>query len=214
MTIFSGRFVVPFLATLLLVPPAGAAATARAMPVPISTTDARTALAGLTVAKRGTLHGYSHIRFMPDWAPQRGACDTREIVLNRDGEAVRRDASCRVLAGTWYSRYDGELLTSEAELDVDHLVPLANAWRSGADAWTDAQRHAFANDLIRPELVTVSESANIDKGGSTPVTWRPPVTGYWCTYARSWITVKQHYALRITKAEKAALIEMLDTCSA
>lgn len=210
MTIFSGRFVVPLLAILLVVPPFSASAAA--LPHPMSEDGARSALDGLTVAERGTLDGYSHDRFMPEWAPQWGMCDTREIVLDRDGESVERDGSCRVVAGTWYSQYDGKVLTSEAKIDVDHLVPLANAWRSGANTWSDARRHAFANDLIRPELITVSATANIAKGGSTPITWRPPLIGYWCTYARSWVTVKRHYALRVTKEEKAALIEMLDTC--
>ncbi|YCK33384.1 GmrSD restriction endonuclease domain-containing protein [Actinomadura sp. ATCC 39365] len=85
-------------------------------------------------------------------------------------------------------------------------------WVSGANAWTDERRQAFANDLTRPELIAVSESVNLDKAGSSPATWRPPRRSYWCTYARAWITVKHHYGLTITYREKRALIRMLRTC--
>ncbi|MEU4577795.1 HNH endonuclease family protein [Nonomuraea sp. NPDC023979] len=175
--------------------------------------QAREQLDALTVGQRGSLAGYSHSSFMPEWAAQEGTCDTRETVLLRDGHGVQADADCRPVAGTWESPYDGRTLTSSDQIDVDHVVPLANAWRSGADSWSPERRRAFANDLTRPELVVVSESVNLDKGGRTPVTWRPPRTAYWCTYARAWIGVKHHYGLRVTEAEKSALTDMLATCS-
>jgi hypothetical protein len=211
MTDIPRRYVVPVFAALVLASPS-TTTSATSRPEPLVKELARQALDDLAVGERGSLDGYSHLLFMPEWEPQRGRCDTREIVLTRDAETVRRDASCRVLDGIWYSRYDGQTLTSESQLDVDHVVPLANAWRSGANVWSDARRRAFANDLERPELITVSAVANVAKGGATPVTWKPPLTGYWCTYARSWITVKHYYGLRVTKAEKAALTDMLDTC--
>ncbi|MEV3980830.1 DUF1524 domain-containing protein [Nonomuraea sp. NPDC049758] len=91
------------------------------------------------------------------------------------------------------------------KIDVDHLVPLANAW-------TDERRQAFANDLTRPELIAVSESVNLDKAGGSPATWRPPRRSYRCTYALAWITVKHHYGLTVTHREKRALSRMLRTC--
>ncbi|NUR83870.1 MAG: HNH endonuclease [Nonomuraea sp.] len=169
-------------------------------------------LAKLKVARPYSLHGYSHKRFMPRWAHHRGSCDSRETVLARDGHRVRRNKACHPVRGVWYSPYDGRRMTHVRQADVDHLVPLANAWVSGANRWSQARRRAFANDLTRPELLTVSHSANLAKGGSSPSTWRPQRRSYWCRYARNWITVKRHYRLNVTWAEKRALANMLRTC--
>ncbi|MEU1723887.1 HNH endonuclease family protein [Nonomuraea sp. NPDC005692] len=182
------------------------------LPEPTSVVRARGELRELVVAEARSLRGYSHERFMPSWTEAEGACDTREVVLRRDAVSVTTDVDCEAVRGTWFSEYDGLTLHSEEQIDVDHLVPLANAWVSGANAWTDERRQAFANDLTRPELIAVSESVNLDKAGSSPATWRPPRRSYWCTYARAWITVKHHYGLTITYREKRALIRMLRTC--
>lgn len=169
-------------------------------------------LGQLKVAKALSGRGYSHRRFQPRWAHHRGTCDAREVVLARDGRGVRRNKYCHPVKGTWYSPYDGKVLKSEKLVDVDHVVPLAYAWRSGAKRWSQAKRRAFANDLTRPELKVVSHSINIAKGGKGPQSWRPPRRGYWCRYATSWISVKHHYRLFVTKREKKALINMLRTC--
>ncbi|NUR91534.1 MAG: HNH endonuclease [Nonomuraea sp.] len=184
-----------------------------ALPEPTSAVRAHNELKELVVAEQRSLTGYSHSRFMPSWAEAEGPCDTREVVLRRDAVDVTTNTNCQAVRGTWYSEYDGLTLHSEEQIDVDHLVPLANAWVSGANAWTDAQRQTFANDLTRPELIAVSESANLDKAGSSPATWRPPRRAYWCTYARAWITVKHHYALTVSAKEKRALRRMLGTCA-
>lgn len=169
-------------------------------------------LAQLKVARPLSMRGYSHRRFQPRWAHHRGRCDAREVVLARDGRGVRRNAACHPVKGRWYSPYDGKWLKGEKQVDVDHVVPLAYAWRSGASTWSQARRRAFANDLTRPELIAVSHSANIAKGGQGPQSWRPPRRSHWCRYATSWITVKHHYRLFVTPREKVALLNMLRTC--
>ncbi|MFF0865230.1 HNH endonuclease family protein [Nonomuraea sp. NPDC003560] len=173
---------------------------------------ARRMLAQLRVARPLSLRGYTHRRFQPRWGRHKGRCDVRETVLARDGRRVRRNAACHPVKGVWYSPYDGRRLKSERMVDVDHVVPLAYAWRSGAKRWSQARRRAFANDLTRPELVTVSHSANIAKGGQGPQSWRPRRRAYWCRYATSWITVKHHYRLFVTRSERVALSNMLRTC--
>ncbi|RBQ21101.1 HNH endonuclease [Spongiactinospora rosea] len=174
--------------------------------------QARRMLARLKVARPLSISGYSRKRFQPRWARHKGNCDTRETVLARDGRRVRRNAACHPVKGVWYSPYDGKRLKSERQVDVDHVVPLAYAWRSGAKRWSQAKRRAFANDLTRPELLTVSHSANIAKGGQGPQSWRPQRRAYWCRYASSWISVKHHYRLFVTRKEKRALNNMLRTC--
>ncbi|QYC42422.1 hypothetical protein Nocox_24095 [Nonomuraea coxensis DSM 45129] len=177
-----------------------------------SAARARRLLDQLKVARPLPIRGYSHRRFMPRWAHHKGTCDARETVLSRDGRRVRRNAACHPVKGVWYSPYDGKWLKSERLVDVDHVVPLAYAWRSGASRWSQAKRRAFANDLTRPELITVSHSANLAKGGQGPQSWRPQRRAHWCRYATSWITVKHHYRLFVTRRERVALLNMLRTC--
>jgi hypothetical protein len=110
------------------------------------------------------------------------------------------------------SVYDDRVLSDPADVEVDHLVPLANAWRSGADKWTDAQRGAFANDLVRPELAAVSASANRAKGDQDPSQWKPSSRDAWCQYAKDWVEVKHFWRLTVTDRERAALADMLETC--
>ncbi|MFF2568548.1 HNH endonuclease family protein [Streptomyces sp. NPDC058084] len=172
---------------------------------------ARTQLAGLKVAPQRSMTGYSRDRF-PHWAEQGENCNTREAVLERDGSDVRRDGECRAVSGTWVSVYDGRTVTKASGLDIDHMVPLANAWRSGADGWTQEKRKAFANDLTHPQLLAVSAVTNRSKGDQGPDEWQPPARTYWCTYARAWTSVKSTYGLTVTPAEKAELVRMLDTC--
>lgn len=198
----------------LLVIPISAALPASAEPRKRSHAEAsaRRMLTQLKVARPLSARGYSRKRFQPLWARHKGACSVRETVLARDGRKVRRNAACHPVKGRWYSPYDGKWLKSEKYVDVDHVVPLSYAWRSGAKRWSQAKRRAFANDLTRPELLTVSHSANIAKGGQGPQSWRPPRRAYWCRYATSWITVKRHYRLFVTRNERAALLNMLRTC--
>ncbi|MBG0825974.1 HNH endonuclease [Planomonospora sp. ID91781] len=182
------------------------------LPIPSAEPVARTLLRELRVAAPRPMTGYSRERF-PHWAAQGSGCDTREMVLARDGQNVQRDAACRAVAGTWHSAYDGRTLSAASQVDVDHVVPLAEGWRSGADAWSDTERKAFANDLTRPQLIAVSAAANRAKGDQPPNLWKPPLRGAWCVYARAWIDVKHHYTLTVTDPERRALAEMLDTCT-
>ncbi|MFI5987682.1 DUF1524 domain-containing protein [Streptomyces sp. NPDC051555] len=173
---------------------------------------ARTELASLTVEAPHSMTGYSRARF-PHWAQQGARCDTREVVLARDGQEVVRDEECRAVSGTWVSPYDDKVLTAASQVDIDHIVPLANAWRSGADLWDTPKRKAFANDLEGPQLLAVSAASNRSKGDQSPDQWSPPSRAYWCTYSRAWTHIKHTYQLTITEPELDQLNRMLDTCA-
>jgi hypothetical protein len=97
-------------------------------------------------------------------------------------------------------------------VDIDHVVPLSNAWRTGASSWTTAKRQAFANDLSYPQLIAVTDNVNQSKGDQSPATWKPSRTAYWCTYAKMWIHVKYKYALTINATEEDELYRMLSYC--
>ncbi|MEV7554138.1 HNH endonuclease family protein [Amycolatopsis sp. NPDC089917] len=191
---------------------AGVVGVAEATPPGIpSTATAKTQLAGLTVKPDGSSSGYSRDKF-PHWADQGNSCNTREVVLKRDGTNVKQDSSCAAVSGSWFSPYDDATWTAASDLDIDHVVPLSAAWRTGASSWTTAQRQAFANDLSAPQLIAVTDNVNQEKGDKSPDAWKPPSTGYWCTYAKMWTTVKYKYKLTIKSAEKTALTDMLNRC--
>ncbi|POR35519.1 Putative secreted protein [Tolypocladium paradoxum] len=176
-----------------------------------SATTAKTLLAGLQVAASGSGTGYSRDLF-PHWVTISGTCNAREFVLKRDGTGVQTDSACAAVAGSWTSPYDGATWTLASDIDIDHMVPLKNAWISGASSWTTAQRQAFANDITRPQLWAVTDNVNQAKSDSSPDNWKPPLTSFYCTYAKSWVQVKSYYQLTITSAEKSALSGMLNTC--
>jgi hypothetical protein len=182
-------------------------------PTTRSTKDAVSAqkkLDALTVAKSGTMAKYSRDRF-PHWRKTGDNCDVRDSVLKRDGKKVKY-SGCNVVAGTWTSFYDGQVLNSPTKVDIDHMVPLANAWRSGAAKWTDTKRGDFANDLDDPQLIAVSAASNRSKGDQDPSTWKPTETSSWCEYAQDWIAVKAKWKLTVTTKEKTALADMLEKC--
>lgn len=189
------------------------ASPAQAAPTGIPTkATAQTYLNSLTVAAEANAGTYDRELF-PHWITISGTCNTRETVLKRDGTNVVTSSACAATSGSWYSPYDGATWTASGDVDIDHVVPLAEAWRSGASAWTTSKRQSFANDLTRPQLIAVTDNVNQSKGDQDPSTWQPSVTSYRCTYAKMWIAVKYYWALKLQSAEKTALQTSLNTCS-
>lgn len=195
-------------------PPGAAPAVAtRAMPEPPGKDEAIQELSTLAVEARTSQTPYKRSYFK-HWITIDGACDTRKTVLRRDGTDVQVNDSCVPTSGTWFSEYDGVTTNSSSSLDIDHMVPLKDAWESGADSWTPQERQDFANDLTHSQLIAVSASSNRQKGDKTPDRWMPPREGYRCTYARAWVSVKFIYHLTVTPEEKPTLQGELDRCPA
>ena len=143
--------------------------------------------------------------------------DTRHEVLIGESQAAvtyKSDRQCKVEAGQWFGAFTATTVTEASKLDIDHLVPLANAHRSGGWAWAAKRKQHYANSLDNPDhLIAVTASANRSKGAKGPDEWRPPNESYWCDYAVSWIGVKQTWELTVTPAEAGALQDMLETCA-
>ncbi len=190
-------------------PGTGGAVASAAPAIPVA--EARTRLGALPVAVRGVLDGYDREKF-PHWKTVSATCNVREELLKRDGVNVEVDAECAAVSGSWRSPYDGETWTKASDVDVDHVVPLAQAWVSGAKSWDQARREQFANDLTQPQLRVVTDNLNQEKSDKAPDQWKPPLVAYWCTYATDWIVVKHAYGLTITVPERTALSSMLDRC--
>ena len=142
-------------------------------------------------------------------------CNTRYEVLTAESlEPVETSDGCRPTGGLWISAFDGTTTTSPRSFDIDHLVPLAEAWDSGAHSWSSSRREAFANDETSPlTLIAVSASSNRSKGDRDPAEWLPPSVEYRCEYVASWVSVKARWELSIDPAEKTAIESVLAGCS-
>lgn len=180
----------------------------------VSGTTARQALDLLTVAAPHS-SGYDRSLF-PHWIDaDANGCDTRSEVLQRDtAQPVTFGSGCTVATGQWTSWYDGVTWTAASDVDIDHLVPLGEAWASGAYNWTTDQRQAYANDLAVPyALQVVTDNVNESKGDRDPAQWMPPATDETCRYAVDWILVKYRWSLTIDSGEQAALVaDLAGTC--
>ncbi|GAB6985324.1 HNH endonuclease family protein [Nocardioides pyridinolyticus] len=144
------------------------------------------------------------------WVDADGDCqDTREEVLLVESRV--RISGCTVTTGEWFSWYDGETWTQASDVDIDHMVPLKEAWDSGARAWDDDTRERYANDLGDPRsLVAVTDNVNQSKGDRDVAAWLPELRG--CRYVRHWTVVKLRWDLAVDPAERTALVDLARDC--
>ena len=152
------------------------------------------------------------------WVDDDGDCQNarHETLVEESRIAVTftDEDRCSVATGEWLDPFTGDILTSARDLDVDHMVPLSNAHRSGAWAWDDARRRAYANDLsYANHLIAVTNSVNRSKSDQGPEAWKPPDESYWCQYATDWANIKAAWGLSATQAEWDALLSMTATCN-
>lgn len=141
-----------------------------------------------------------------------GGCSTRENVLIRDSftPAQVDPFGCRVVAGDWLSPFDGVTWDNPADVDIDHVVALKEAWDSGAWAWSPSQRRAFANDLTdRRTLRAVTDNVNQSKGDKDPSNWMPPLQSAWCPYLADWIAIKARWQLSMDESEAGRIRNLL-----
>ncbi|WP_435853758.1 HNH endonuclease family protein [Streptomyces misionensis] len=202
--------------TVLLVPAAANTAIAAPhfrVPGQTVTVPVRDALAELPVRQEDRT-GYERSKFKHWIDADHDGCNTRAEVLKAEAVvAPVQGARCTLTEGEWYSPYDDHYITGPRGLDIDHLVPLAEAWDSGAYAWTASVREAYANDLGDDRaLIAVSAASNRSKADQDPTTWLPPAAGYRCTYLTDWVADKTRWGLTIDTAEHDALADQLSHC--
>ncbi|NES13101.1 MULTISPECIES: HNH endonuclease family protein [Micromonospora] len=172
-----------------------------------------TAVAGLPVATE-VRTGYSRDLF-PHWIDaDHDGCNTRnEVLLAEAVSAPTVSGTCTLSGGRWYSYYDNAYWTLTGDLDIDHMVPLAEAWDSGARNWTTSRRQAYANDLGDSRaLAAVTDNVNQAKGDQDPATWLPPYASARCRYVDEWVAVKIRWRLTVDSAEKSALTSWANNC--
>ncbi|MFP7365591.1 HNH endonuclease family protein [Corynebacterium callunae] len=183
-------------------------------------------LATLDVKGRAPSTGYDRDNFGQAWTDDvdvefgHNGCDTRNDILRRDlvNTEIRPGTNdCVVVSGTLNDPYSGTVMDfvrgpRSGEVQIDHVVALADAWAKGAQQWDEQTRWNFANDP--DNLRAVNGELNQQKGAGDAATWLPPNKAVRCDYAKSIITVKARYGLWVTDAEQTALRTQLDTCTA
>jgi hypothetical protein len=173
-------------------------------------------IAALAVAPRSAPEPYRRARFGTDWTDDDRDChDARAEVLMRDSRApvTFRPNGCTVDTGSWVDPWNGTASTLASAFQIDHTVPLANAWVTGAWRWTDTERRRFANDLTDPDtLLALEGSNNIAKSDKTPDAWRPQLRSSWCRYADAWSRIKGTWQLTVTAPERDALVDLAASC--
>ncbi|MGK5637208.1 HNH endonuclease family protein [Streptomyces sp. URMC 126] len=185
----------------------------------------RAALAELPVKKAESKAGYDRGKFGRAWSDRTDApgsgngCDTRNDILRRDLRDPKLDgpAKCTVTSGTLADPYTGKTIrfrrgARSSDVQIDHVVALSDAWRTGARKLSRARREALANDPLN--LVAADGPANMGKGDKDAADWLPANTAYTCDYVARQIAVKRQYKLWVTPKEHAAMSRVLTTCPA
>jgi hypothetical protein len=194
-------------AAALTVLPAPAARAAESYSAPFLT-----AISDLPVAGE-VRTGYDRTLFN-HWIDADGdGCNTRnEVLIAEADDPVTVGSGCSLSGGRWFSYYDRVSWTSTSDVDIDDMVPLAEAWDSGARSWTSAQREAYANDLgDSRSLVGVTDNVNQTKGDQDPATWMPQYDA--CRYLREFVAVKIRWRLTVDSAEKSAIQSLASGCT-
>ena len=156
--------------------------------------------------------GYSRNLFKHWIDTDKDGCNTRyEVLIAEAIVKPKVGAGCYLTGGKWRSSFDGKVFTNPTGLDIDHMVPLAEAWRSGAWAWTAAQRMDFANDLEDSRsLLAVTASLNRSKGDRDVAVWLPAKAQ--CNYISNWIAVKWRFELTVDPIEGEFLKAKIAAC--
>ena len=196
----------------------GAPADPPAPPKPAAVQTARGQLTHLPVRDSTTPvpPGYAREKFARSWGdPDRNGCDTRNDILRRDlaDPTFKTGSRCVVIAGTLHDPYAGRQVaftkTDAGAVQIDHVVALADAWRSGAASWPAARRTAYYND---PRvLLAVGGDANRAKSDLPADQWQP-AAAFRCTWAVRYVGIKAVYRLSVTRAESSALGSALNSC--
>jgi len=203
------------------------AASAPAAPAVGDAAVALQALTSLAVQEPATHDGYTRDQFGQAWSDDvtvdggHNGCDTRNDILRRDltaGQIKPGTHGCVVVTGTLADPYTGQSIsfvrgdgTSE-DVQIDHIVALSNAWQTGAQQLTAAERQDLANDPLN--LQAVSGKVNEAKSDGDAANWLPPLAGYRCVYVDRQIQVKARYRLWVTHTEHDAMAGVLGNCAA
>ena len=163
---------------------------------------------------------YQRIAFGASWSDtDKNGCDTRNDILKRDLRDIKfkyKNNNCIVLSGVLNDPYSGKIIyfskgiSSSLEVQIDHVISLSDAWKSGAYKWSSSERLNFANDPLN--LLAVSGIENEKKSDYNIAGYLPPNKSFICTLAEREIAVKYKYKLSVSNIERAAFLKILSEC--
>lgn len=177
--------------------------------------SAEHALSTIQIKGRAPKTGYARSQFGDGWEITNG-CDTRNIILRRDMKQVIVGDKCKVMSGILDDPYTGKTIVfkrgaeSSADVQIDHVVALSDAWQKGAQQLSKELRIALANDPL--ELLAVDGQANQDKSDGDAASWLPPNKAFRCQYVARQVAVKSKYQLWMTQAEFNVVRSLLERC--
>ena len=197
--------------TLFIIVASSTGAFAADKPTAFATVDA--GIKALKIAP-DVREGYARSQFK-HWSDlDKNGCSTRnDVILQEALVQPKVDKGCKIVkdTGKWYSAYDGLTVTNFSGLDVDHMVPLAEAWDSGAKAWDKAKREVYANDMGDVNaLIAVTAATNRSKSDQDPAEWLPAKDV--CTYVKNWVHVKLRWSLTVDDKELKAIKDANAKC--
>jgi hypothetical protein len=186
-------------------------------PNPSAPGTALATLETLKVADFSSNGTYKRDAFGEAWADvDKNNCDTRNDILKRDIKGATVDSKCLVQKGAFNDPYTGKVINFDRSkgggggIDIDHIIPLSLAWKTGASEWDASKRLSFANDPLN--LMASDSSENRKKGDKDASAYLPPNAGFHCEYVARQVTVRAKYGTWITPAEKKAIYTVLQTC--
>ena len=171
-------------------------------------------LNSLQVKGRAPKTGYSREQFSKGWAKDSNGCDTRNRILKRDLKEAQENSKCQIISGTLNDPYTGKQIIfsreKAAEVQIDHVVALSDAWQKGAQQFSKEKRIEFANDPLN--LLASDGPANQQKGDSDAASWLPSNKDFRCEYISRQISIKKKYSIWVTTSEKSAMKNILQNC--
>jgi hypothetical protein len=194
-------------------------------PIPLAKGTALAGLAALLVKGRAPMTGYARSQFGQAWSDDNdqpfghNGCDTRNDILRRDLKTIvvkAGTAGCVALSGRLDDPYTAMVIafrrgeSTSTRVQIDHVVALGDAWRSGAQQLSATQRLGLANDPLN--LLAVDGPANLQKSDSDAASWLPANKAFRCTYVARQVAVKRKWRLWVTAAEHATVSAVLATC--
>ena len=168
----------------------------------------------LEVKGRAPKTGYSREQFYDGW-PIVDGCSLRQKILKREFGDTAVLEGCNVVAGEFDEPYTGEHRVFNnreevSQIQIDHVVALSDAWQKGAQYKTYEVRNQIATDPL--DLLAVDGPANEQKSDGDAATWLPKNKKFRCQYVARQVSVKYKYGLWVTKAEKEAIMRILENC--
>jgi hypothetical protein len=170
-----------------------------------------------TVVSKKTINAPAYIRKIHFGSWVKNSSDsncysTRAKVLIRDSKksVTFKDNNCTVDSGEWLDPYSLETLTNAQDMQIDHMVPLKDAYISGAYKWTYQARCLYGNYLgYKAHLISAYGEENNQKGDQTPADYMPPNDAYKCQYLKDWLFVKGLWGLTMDTAEASAIKDLI-----